>query len=98
VRAILELRSLCFLGSKLMDKFHFLKVGLPLILSFVGVKMLLTYLDIHLHEGLSLGVIALILAGSIGASLIWPPAPEPGSEGQGEKVPEQKQDPDRVKG
>ncbi|MFL5349154.1 MAG: TerC family protein [Hyalangium sp.] len=100
VCAILGLRSLFFLVSKLMDKFHFLQVGLSLILSFVGVKMLLTWFDIHLHEGLSLGVIALILAASIGASLIWPPAPEPGAEGEGEgeKAPEQKQDPDRVKG
>ncbi len=83
VCAILGLRSLFFLVAKLMDKFHFLKVGLSLILSFVGVKMLLTWLDIHLHEGLSLGVIALILAGSIAASLIWPPAPETGRGGGG---------------
>lgn len=98
VCAILGLRSLFFLVAKLMDKFHFLKVGLSIILSFVGVKMLITWFHIHLNEGLSLGVIALILAASIGASVIWPPAPEPGKEGEGEKAPEQKQDQDRVKG
>jgi tellurite resistance protein TerC len=72
VCAILGLRSLFFLVAKLMDKFHLLKIGLSLILSFVGVKMLITWFNIHLHEGLSLGIIALILTGSIVASLLWP--------------------------
>jgi tellurite resistance protein TerC len=97
VCAILGLRSLFFLVAKLMDKFHFLKVGLSLILSFVGVKMLLTWVDIHFHEGLSLGVIALILTGSIAASLIWPPAPEPVPEGEAGKAPEPARDQERAK-
>jgi tellurite resistance protein TerC len=80
VCAILGLRSLFFLVASLMEKFHFLKVGLSIILSFVGVKMLITFFDIHLHEALSLGIIGLILAGSVIASLIWPQAPEPKQE------------------
>jgi tellurite resistance protein TerC len=80
VCAILGLRSLFFLVASLMEKFHFLKVGLSVILSFVGVKMLITWFDIHLHELLSLGVIALILVASVVASLLWPKAPEPGEE------------------
>ncbi len=77
VCAILGLRSLFFVVSSLMDKFHFLKVGLSAILGFVGVKMLITYFDIHVPIALSLGVIAGILVASIVASLIWPKAPEP---------------------
>jgi tellurite resistance protein TerC len=75
VCAILGLRSLFFVVASLMDKFHFLKVGLALILGFVGVKMLITYFDVHLHIGLSLGVIGVLLAGAIIASLVWPKAP-----------------------
>jgi tellurite resistance protein TerC len=97
VCAILGLRSLFFLVSKLMNSFHFLKVGLSIILSFVGLKMLATFFDFHLHEGLSLGIIGLILAGSIAASLIWPPAPEPASEGEGTQAPEHGKDQERVK-
>ena len=80
VCAILGLRSLFFVVSSLMDKFHFLKVGLAAILGFVGVKMLITYFDIHVPIGISLGAIAGILTASIVASLIWPKAPEPGHD------------------
>nr|WP_225937781.1 TerC family protein [Myxococcus sp. RHSTA-1-4] len=86
VCAILGLRSLFFVVASLMDKFHFLKVGLSAILAFVGVKMLITYFDIHVPIGLSLGVIAGILVGSIVASLVWPKAPEPEQAGEGAKT------------
>jgi tellurite resistance protein TerC len=75
VCAILGLRSLFFMVASLMDRFHLLKVGLALILTFVGVKMLITYFDVHVHIGLSLGIIGCILAGAIIASLVWPKAP-----------------------
>jgi tellurite resistance protein TerC len=80
VCAILGLRSLFFVVSSLMDKFHFLKIGLAAILGFVGVKMLITYFNIHVPIAISLGTIAGILAASIIASLIWPKAPEPGHD------------------
>jgi tellurite resistance protein TerC len=86
VCAILGLRSLFFVVASLMDKFHFLKVGLSGILAFVGVKMLVTYFDIHVPIGLSLGVIAGILVGSIVASLIWPKVPEPGHDRESAKT------------
>ncbi len=38
--AILGLRSLFFLVSNIMDKFRFLKIGLAVLLTFIGVKML----------------------------------------------------------
>ncbi|HYO57535.1 TerC family protein [Archangium sp.] len=74
VCAILGLRSLFFVVSSLMDKFHLLKMGLAVILGFVGTKMLITFFDIHVSIGLSLGVIGGVLLASIVASLIWPKA------------------------
>ena len=69
--AILGLRSLYFLLARMVDSFHHLKVGLALILTFVGLKMCLgPFLD--LSTSISLAVIVVVLAGSIGASLVWP--------------------------
>lgn len=76
VCAILGLRSLFFVVASLMDKFHLLKMGLSVILGFVGTKMLITYFDIHVPIGLSLGVIGGVLLASVVASLIWPKAAE----------------------
>jgi tellurite resistance protein TerC len=68
VFAILGLRSLYFLLANVMDKFQYLKLGLAVVLSFVGVKMVLV--DIYkIPVALSLGIIAGILAISIIASL-----------------------------
>lgn len=77
--AVLGLRALYFALSGMMQKFHYLKVGLGLVLTFVGLKMLIA--DVYkLPIALSLGVIALLLAGSIVASLLrpGPAAPLPG--------------------
>lgn len=41
VFAILGLRSLYFLLAGVVEKFHYLKMGLAIVLSFIGVKMLL---------------------------------------------------------
>jgi tellurite resistance protein TerC len=64
--------------ASLMDKFHFLKVGLSAILGFVGVKMLITYFGLHVPIGWSLATIVGVLVVSIVASLLWPKVPEPG--------------------
>lgn len=69
--AILGLRSLYFLLAGVVEKFHHLKTGLALVLAFVGVKMLIVDL-VKIPIGLSLGLIALLLVGSILASLIFP--------------------------
>jgi predicted tellurium resistance membrane protein TerC len=42
--AILGLRTFFFLLADLADRFHFLKIGLAFILTFIGVKMLLPLL------------------------------------------------------
>ena len=66
--AILGLRALYFLLADLVDRFVHLKAGLAAILVFVGIKMLL--LDVYkIPIWLSLGVIGLCLAVSIGLSL-----------------------------
>jgi tellurite resistance protein TerC len=68
VFAILGLRSLYFLLAGVVDKFYYLKLGLSVVLVFVGTKMMLV--DIYkIPVGLSLGVIFIILAISIAASL-----------------------------
>jgi tellurite resistance protein TerC len=75
VFAILGLRSLYFVLAGVMDKFHHLKAGLGVVLSFVGVKMLLSHTAWKIDTLVSLGVIAGVLAGSIVASLLWPKRP-----------------------
>ena len=75
VFAILGLRALYFLLADVIHRFHYLKVGLSVVLVFVGLKMLAV--DIYkVPIGISLGVIALVLAASTAASWLWPRAPE----------------------
>jgi tellurite resistance protein TerC len=67
--AILGLRALYFALAGIMGKFTYLNVGLSLVLSFVGVKMLIAGV-FKIPIAISLGVIALLLGGSIVASLL----------------------------
>jgi tellurite resistance protein TerC len=70
--AILGLRSLYFLLAEMVGRFRYLKVGLGLVLAFVGVKMLISdWFKIPI--GISLATIVLLFGGSILAS--WVPAP-----------------------
>ena len=70
--AILGLRAMYFLLAGVIDKFHYLKYGLALVLLFVGVKMVIAEWY-KVPIGLSLGVIAGVLTFSVLASVIWPP-------------------------
>ncbi|HEU0016424.1 MAG TPA: TerC family protein [Longimicrobium sp.] len=72
VFAILCLRSLYFVLAGVIDKFHYLKLGLSIVLVFIGAKMLATAADFHVPIGLSLGVVAGVLIGSVVFSLIFP--------------------------
>ncbi|HEY0604892.1 MAG TPA: TerC family protein, partial [Herpetosiphonaceae bacterium] len=63
VFAILGLRALYFLLAGVMDKFRYLKIGLSIVLVFVGVKMLVEALHITIPIGISLGVIAAVITG-----------------------------------
>jgi tellurite resistance protein TerC len=65
--AILGLRAMYFMLADVVTRFQYLKVGLALVLTFVGAKMLL--LDVYkIPIGVSLGVVAALIGGSILAS------------------------------
>ena len=66
--AILGLRALYFLLADLRDKFTLLQQGLAVILAYVGVKMIVAEWY-HIPTGVSLGVIAVVLAVSIWLSM-----------------------------
>lgn len=72
--AIIGLRSMFFLLAGIIDKFRYLKVGLALLLTFIGLKMLAhEYLDdIGFSTTDSLFIIVGILGGSIFLSLVLP--------------------------
>jgi len=72
VFAILGLRSLYFAMAGIMDKFHYLKIGLGVVLAFVGVKMLLAHTAYKIDTLMALGVILLTLAASMVMSLLRP--------------------------
>jgi tellurite resistance protein TerC len=72
--SLLGMTSLYFLLRGMMDRFHFLNIGLAVILAFVGAKMLLT--DVwHMPSWLSLAVIVGCLAAAVAASLLRPAPP-----------------------
>jgi len=75
VFAILGLRSLYFALEHFFSLFRLLHYGLAIVLMLVGLKMLTS----HFYElplSLTLGAVVLILALSVGASLVWPEKPE----------------------
>lgn len=72
--AIIGLRSMFFLLAGIVDKFRFLKVGLAVLLTFIGLKMIFHHYleDIGFTTSHSLIVIASILFLSIIISLLFP--------------------------
>ena len=70
--AIMGLRSLFFMLESVLDKFWFLKIGLSILLTFIGVKMLLPLIHLHIGTVVSLCVILGILSLSIVISLLFP--------------------------
>jgi tellurite resistance protein TerC len=69
VFAILGLRALYFLLAGAMGLFRYLNTGLAAILCFVGVKMLIAHWYV-IPIGISLGIVAAVLALSVAASLV----------------------------
>jgi tellurite resistance protein TerC len=69
--AVLGLRALYFLLAGVVDKFGYLKLGLAVVLIFIGLKMLLEHF-IHIPIVASLGAVGGILGTSILASIKWP--------------------------
>jgi len=76
VFAILGLRSMYFLLAGVVEKFRYLRVGLAIVLTFIGFKMLLGATGLHIPIKFSLGFVALVLVGSVVASLWFPPKEE----------------------
>jgi tellurite resistance protein TerC len=70
--AILGLRALYFLLANVIERFHFLRFGLAVVLTYIGVKMIITMFDIHINTLFSLGVVAFVLAASVVLSLLFP--------------------------
>lgn len=85
--AILGLRALYFVLAGAMQSFRFLQMGLAVILTFIGFKLLLPLAGVifpghhwHVPISVSLGVIGGVLAICIGASLLIPAPPEEDSK------------------
>ncbi len=77
--AILGLRSLYFALNGVMQLFRFLKIGLAIILVFIGVKMLIDHW-VEISTATSLGVIGGVLTMSVLVSLLvkHPPGTQAG--------------------
>lgn len=71
--AILGLRSMFFMLESIMDKFAYLRIGLSVLLTFIGVKMFLPLLGVEVGIVASLVVILSILTLSILLSVLFPP-------------------------
>jgi TerC family integral membrane protein len=69
--ALLGLRALYFVLADVVQRFHYLRAGLAVILCFVAGKMLLTG-TIDISVKVSLGVIVAIVLAALAASLVFP--------------------------
>ncbi len=67
--AVLGLRAMYFLLADLVHRFVYLKVGLALVLVWVGIKMILKIDVLYVPTWVSLTVIVTILAVALAASL-----------------------------
>ncbi len=67
--AIMGLRALYFLLADVADRFHLLKYGLAMVLTFIGTKMLIMPWY-HVPVGASLAIVAVLIGSSVIASLI----------------------------
>jgi hypothetical protein len=72
VFAILGLRSTYFLLAGVVERFHYLKLGLAIVLTFIGTKMLVLAAGIHIPIEISLVVVAVVLLSAVAASILWP--------------------------
>jgi len=73
VFAILGLRSMYFLLAGVVEKFRYLRIGLAIVLTFIGLKMLLSAVGVIISIKISLIFVALVLVGSVVASLLIAP-------------------------
>lgn len=67
--AIMGLRALYFLLADVADRFHLLKYGLAMVLTFIGAKMLIAPWY-HVPVQASLAIVAVLIGSSVIASLV----------------------------
>jgi tellurite resistance protein TerC len=67
--AIMGLRALYFLMADVAERFHLLKYGLAMVLTFIGAKMLIAPWY-HVPVAVSLAIVAVLIGASVIASLI----------------------------
>jgi tellurite resistance protein TerC len=67
--AILGLRSLYFVLADILDRFEYLRYSLIAILFFIGIKMILIPLKVHMPIGISLGIIGIFLVIGVAFSI-----------------------------
>jgi len=83
--AVIDLRSLYFLLAAFISRFHYLNIGLAIVLIFIGAKM--AFLDYFFGGKFptewSLLLVLLLIGGSILISFLRPPKTEEGSPGAG---------------
>jgi tellurite resistance protein TerC len=71
IMAVMGLRSLYFLLAHLLTRLQYLHYGLAAVLAFAAVKMLAAHF-VEISPVLSLGIVAALLAVTIGVSLLAP--------------------------
>jgi tellurite resistance protein TerC len=76
VFAILGLRSMYFLLAGVVEKFRYLRIGLAIVLTFIGLKMLVVAVGFQIPIWISLVFVAVVLLGSVLLSLIIPAKPD----------------------
>lgn len=80
VFAILGLRSLYFVLAGAIGYFRFLKIGLSIVLVFIGGKMLLEWFEIHIPTPLSLVLVAGVILLSVLLSVVLARKPTANSD------------------
>ncbi len=61
-----------FLLAGVVEKFQYLRMGLAIVLTFIGVKMLIEAVHVVIPVWISLVVVAAVLLASVAASILWP--------------------------
>lgn len=72
VFALLGLRALFFVYQSVEEKFWALHWALAAVLAWIGFKMMVAPLGLHIPIGIGLGVLGLLLGGGIVVSLLFP--------------------------
>lgn len=70
--ALLGLRALYTIIAQGIDQFHYLQTSIALVLAFIGVKLIASFIGVEIDTLASLGVVLGTLGGGVGLSLLFP--------------------------